>query len=349
MADSGRTPGGRVHTRLAGHRGTVDRRCSRTARSPPVPSRGRRLGDVASSPGSLRQGRHPGWATSRPTSSRPRPSSMPPSTPRLRPVRSAAPSALPRTPVTGHRRARRASTVVSVPSSPAMAILLAPFVAIGSLYHAAVVGMLLTSAAGLVLVHRLATRFTGIGDGRPGRSSASCSSRRPCSWPTTRSIRISRRRPDVRRARGRTARTAWHDPTGPRAVLVLSARLPARGSRSRTSHRPPSWWRPSSRWPGRPGCDVAVPGRRPPPRSPPVGTAPPLQRAVLRDPVLGLPRARRPTSPPADPSTSSGSPSGGTRACSSRCPFAILGVGRDMDGASVGYRRPHSPPSSPSG
>ena len=49
------------------------------------------------------------------------------------------------------------------PFEPGMAALLAPFVVIGPLYHAAVAGMLLTSAAGLVLIHRLATRLTGIG------------------------------------------------------------------------------------------------------------------------------------------------------------------------------------------
>jgi hypothetical protein len=49
------------------------------------------------------------------------------------------------------------------PFEPGMAILLAPFVAIGPLYHAAVAGILLATSAGLVLVHRLATRLTGLG------------------------------------------------------------------------------------------------------------------------------------------------------------------------------------------
>ncbi len=48
------------------------------------------------------------------------------------------------------------------PFEPGMALLLAPFVAIGPLYHAAVAGILLTSTAGLVLIHRLATRLTGL-------------------------------------------------------------------------------------------------------------------------------------------------------------------------------------------
>jgi hypothetical protein len=46
---------------------------------------------------------------------------------------------------------------------PGMGVLLAPFVAVGPAYNGAVVGILALNSAGLVLIHRRATRLTGLG------------------------------------------------------------------------------------------------------------------------------------------------------------------------------------------
>jgi hypothetical protein len=46
---------------------------------------------------------------------------------------------------------------------PGLGLLLAPFVAFGSLYNGAVLGILILNSAGLILIHRRATRLTGLG------------------------------------------------------------------------------------------------------------------------------------------------------------------------------------------
>jgi hypothetical protein len=46
---------------------------------------------------------------------------------------------------------------------PGLGLLLTPFVAVGPVYSGAVVGMLAVNSAGLVLIHRRATRLTGLG------------------------------------------------------------------------------------------------------------------------------------------------------------------------------------------